>query len=120
MKEKLSLDLETSDKINKKIYRMGFDSQTLLVILSTMLIVWMILFAVFGFYNFVFGIIFIYGFLKLSRFMKGEIEKGNLHPIDEYLENMNMPSSVKDDGVMSMLIIKMKNKNNEFKQITSD
>lgn len=119
MKEKLSLHLETVDKINKKIYRMGFESQTLLVILSIMLILWMVMFAVFGFYNFVFAVILVFGFLRFSKYMKSEVEKGNLHPIDEYIDSYSKPSYIYDDDAISQLIVKQKNKFNEAKQSTS-
>lgn len=119
MKEKLSLHLETSDKINKKIYRMGFEAKPLLTILSSILIVWFACFLAFGFFNFLFGALLVYGFLKFAKYMRSEIEKGNLRPIDAYFDSMVKPESMKDDGVIEMLLVKKSKSNDEIKQGTT-
>lgn len=97
------IPVKTRIKVNKTIYRLGFKARSLLIVLSAILILGTVLIGLLGIIGAVITAIIIYGFLRLSRFLKDEIEKGNLNPIDDYFSNMNKPNSLYDDDIIETL-----------------
>lgn len=95
--------VKTKIRVNKLIYRLGFQARPLLIIMSAMLILGTTLVGVFGYIGAAATTLMVYGFLRLSKFMKNEIEKGNLRPIDDYFSNLNKPDSIYNDNVIEIL-----------------
>lgn len=95
--------LKTRIKVNKNIYRMGFEARPLLIILAALLVICTVLVGVLGYIGAVLSGLLIYGFMKLSSFLKSEIERGNLKPIDNYFSNMNKPESLLNDEITVLL-----------------
>lgn len=113
--QELGLNLETRDKINKKIYRMGFEARPLLIILATILVLSTVFIGLMGFYGVILVVLMIGAFVYVKDYMQKEIEKGNLKPIDTYLENMVKPDSIYDDGALDMLKAKLDQKHEKVK-----
>lgn len=82
---------------------MGFEARPLLIILAALLVICTVLVGVLGYIGAVLSGLLIYGFMKLSSFLKSEIERGNLKPIDNYFSNMNKPESLLNDEITVLL-----------------
>src|SRR6218665_1933160 len=116
----LGIQLQTREKINRKIYRMGFEARPLLYVGGSILIVSTTFCGLLGFVGYILTGLLILGFVFCSRILKREIEKGNTRPLDNYFENMLKPDSIVDDGVIDMLRAKKTMSDDKSKSIITD
>ena len=117
--EKLTLDLHTRDRINTKIYRFGFESNTLLIIGVILLMIGAISFIVMRWFAIIVIMVEVIGFKMASNRVKKEIEKGNLKPIESFLEAMSVPKEVEDDDVIGMLLQKRRKLDEQTQSTTT-